>query len=59
MESSPWNAMVSCGADPYLAVELAKIYGWSIDFFGLQKEDEFRVLYEQEYVDGKAFPISV
>lgn len=54
VQSSPWNAMVACGADPYLAVELANIYGWSIDFFGLQKEDEFRILYEQEYVDGKS-----
>lgn len=54
VESSPWNAMVACGADPTLAVELAKIYGWSIDFFGLRKEDEFRVFYEQEYVDGKS-----
>lgn len=54
VESSPWNAMVACGADPYLAVELAKIYGWSIDFFGLRKEDEFKILYEQEYVDGKS-----
>lgn len=54
VESSPWNAMVACGTDPYLSVELSKIYGWSIDFFGLQKEDEFRVLYEQEYVDGKS-----
>lgn len=54
VESSPWNAMVACGADPCLAVELANIYGWSIDFFGLKKEDEFRVLYEQESIEGKS-----
>lgn len=53
VQSSLWNAMVSSGSDPLLAVELSKIFGWTIDFFGLQKEDEFRVIYEQEYVDGR------
>lgn len=53
VESSLWNAMVKYEADPYLAVELSKIFGWTIDFFGLQKEDEFCVVYEQEVVDGK------
>ena len=33
---------------------LSHIFGWSIDFFGLQKEDEFRVIYEQEYVEDKS-----
>ncbi|MDL2251515.1 peptidoglycan DD-metalloendopeptidase family protein [Odoribacter sp. OttesenSCG-928-J03] len=53
VESSLWNAMKACSAEPFLAIELARIFGWTIDFFGLQKEDEFRVLYEQESVDGK------
>lgn len=51
--SSLWTAISSSGADPVLAVELSSIFGWSIDFFGLQKEDEFRVVYQQEHVDGK------
>lgn len=33
---------------------LSNIFGWTIDFFGLQKQDEFRVIYEQEHVDGKS-----
>lgn len=33
---------------------LVSHFGWTIDFFGLQKQDEFRVIYEQEFVDGKA-----
>ena len=37
-----------------MAVVLSNIFGWTIDFFGLQKQDEFRVIYEQEYVDGKS-----
>lgn len=54
VESSLWIAMQKYGADPQLAVVLSNIFGWTIDFFGLQKEDEFRVIYEQEYVDGQS-----
>ena len=53
VESSLWVAMQNSGANPLLAVTLSNIFGWTIDFFGLQKEDEFRVIYEQEYVDGR------
>ena len=54
VESSLWVAMQQCGTNPQLALDLSNIFGWSIDFFGLQKEDEFRVWYEQETVEGKA-----
>lgn len=53
VESSLWVAMQKCGASPQLALVLSNIYGWSIDFFSLQKEDEFKVIYEQECVEGK------
>ena len=54
IESSLWMAMQECNASPQLAIVLSHIFGWTIDFFGLQKGDEFRVIYEQEYVDGNA-----
>lgn len=54
VESSLWMAMQRMGTDPQLAVVLSNIFGWTIDFFGLQKQDEFRVVYEQEVVDGKS-----
>ena len=51
VESSLWVAMEKAGASPQLALKLANVFGWTVDFFGLQKEDEFKVLYEQEYVE--------
>ena len=54
IESSLWVAMQDCNTSPQLAIVLSHIFGWTIDFFGLQKEDEFRVIYEQEYVEGRA-----
>lgn len=54
VESSLWVAMQKQNTDPQLAVVFANIFGWTIDFFGVQKQDEFRVVYEQEYVEGKS-----
>ena len=53
VESSLWNAMVACDASPQLAVQLSHIFGWTIDFFGIQKGDEFRLVYEQEFVEER------
>jgi len=49
--SSLWNAMVENGTNPYLAVELSDIYAWTIDFFGIQSGDGYRVIYEELIVD--------
>jgi murein DD-endopeptidase MepM/ murein hydrolase activator NlpD len=55
--SSLWNTMQQSGADPNMAVALANIYQWSIDFYSIQKGDAFKVIYEELSVDGK--PISI
>ncbi len=49
--SSLWNSMIENDMSPALAAELSDIYAWSIDFFGLQKDDQFTVIYDQLYVD--------
>lgn len=56
VNSSLWAAMTESGASPQLAVELSHIFGWTIDFFGIQEGDEFRLIYEQQFVSGE--PIS-
>lgn len=53
VNSSLWVAMQESGASPQLAVELSHIFGWSVDFFGIQKGDEFRLVYAQEYVEDR------
>jgi murein DD-endopeptidase MepM/ murein hydrolase activator NlpD len=57
IESSLWNAMVGEGGDPELASEMSEVYAWTIDFFGIQKGDHYKVIYEELKVDGK--PIGV
>jgi murein DD-endopeptidase MepM/ murein hydrolase activator NlpD len=52
INSSLWNTMVQNNLSPVLAIELSEIFAWTIDFFGIQKGDRFRVLYEEQFVDG-------
>lgn len=51
VESSLWNAMIDNGQDPILSLELSKIFAWTIDFFGIQKGDRYRVIYDEQFVD--------
>lgn len=53
VETSLWEAMTANNATPLLAVEMSHIFGWSVDFFGVQKGDEFRLIYSQEFVEGE------
>jgi murein DD-endopeptidase MepM/ murein hydrolase activator NlpD len=51
ISSSLWNSIAEAGMPISLAVDLEEIYGWSVDFFGLQTGDNFTVIYEKQYVD--------
>lgn len=53
ISSSLYNALSDAGAPAELALEMSSIYAWTIDFYRLQKEDRFEVLYEEEMVDGQ------
>jgi murein DD-endopeptidase MepM/ murein hydrolase activator NlpD len=54
VETSLWESMVNNGLHPTLAVKLSDIFAWTVDFFGLQKGDSFKVIYEEQYIDGKS-----
>ncbi|MFO8234456.1 MAG: peptidoglycan DD-metalloendopeptidase family protein [Bacteroidales bacterium] len=57
IRSSLWNTMKDNELNPLLAVELSEIYAWTIDFFGLNTGDAFKVIYEEEYVDSTSIGI--
>ncbi|HBI81272.1 MAG TPA: metalloendopeptidase [Bacteroidales bacterium] len=57
IKTSLWADMKANGLNPMLALELSDIYAWTIDFFGLQKDDRFRVLYDELYVDSTSIGI--
>lgn len=55
--SSLWNDMIASGASPTLIMNLADIYQWSVNFFTLQKNDRFRVIYDQSVCEGEVIAI--
>lgn len=54
---SLWQDIVDSGAPALLAISLADIYAWSIDFFGLQKGDSFKAVYEKTMCDGEILDV--
>jgi murein DD-endopeptidase MepM/ murein hydrolase activator NlpD len=58
IQSSLWNAMKASKLDPMLALKMEEVYAWTIDFFGLQKGDRFRLVYDEIYVDSTSIGIN-
>lgn len=57
IRTSLWNDMAKAGASVNLIAALSDIYAWTVDFFGLQDGDRFRVLYEQESCEGEIIDV--
>ncbi|MCK4880541.1 MAG: M23 family metallopeptidase [Bacteroidales bacterium] len=58
IETSLWESMQAADADPMLAVELSEIFAWTIDFFGIQQGDRYKVIYEESYVNSQSIGIN-
>lgn len=58
IQSSLWNAMKASNLDPILALKMEEIYAWTVDLFGLQKGDRFRLVYDEIYVDSTSIGIN-
>lgn len=54
IETSLWDAMVNGGLHRSLVGNMSDIFAWTVDFFGLQKGDNFKVIYEEFFIDGKS-----
>ena len=51
IESSLWGAIMRDNLPYALAAELEEIYQWTVDFFGIQKGDNFTVIYDEKLID--------
>jgi len=51
ISSSLSEAMNEEGLNYILAHEMSDIYAWSIDFFHLQKGDNFKLIYDEKFID--------
>jgi len=57
IETSLWESMLASETNPMLAIELSEIFAWSIDFFGIQEGDQYKVVYEESFVDSVSIGI--
>ena len=55
IESSLSETMEEKKLSPLLSNELSEIYAWTIDFFRLEKGDNFKIIYTAKYVDDSIY----
>lgn len=53
INSSLYQTLANEKVSPVLAIEMANVYAWTIDFYGIQKNDWFSVVYEEKYVEDE------
>ncbi len=58
IKSSLWKAIADAKMNTALALELSEIYAWEVDFFGLKRNDSFKVVYDEMFVDSTSIGIS-
>ncbi len=54
INSSLYQTLADADINPVLAIEMADVFAWTIDFYRIQKGDWFKVIYKERFVDGKS-----
>ncbi|MEM1322197.1 MAG: peptidoglycan DD-metalloendopeptidase family protein [Bacteroidota bacterium] len=57
IESSLWNTMTDNGLSYELTARMEDAFAWSIDFHHIQRNDQFKLVFEQQYINGQ--PVGV
>lgn len=57
IRNSLWATMQEQDVPTSLALELSEVYAWTINFFGLDRGDYFKVIYDEEYVDSTSIGV--
>jgi len=52
INTSLWNCFAENRLDVNLGLSLSDVFAWTIDFYGLQKGDRFKVVYDARFVDN-------
>lgn len=54
VDGALYTSLENQDINPNLAVSLAQIYAWTIDFHKIQKGDAFKIMYVEQFVEGKS-----
>ena len=57
IDNSLWADLTKAGAPAELAIELADIFAWTVNFFGLQKGDRFQTIYTKQVCEGEVIAV--
>ncbi len=55
IKNSLSETMQELGLSPLITNELSEIYAWNIDFFRLEKGDNFKILYTSKFIDDSIY----
>ncbi len=58
IESSLYNAVLDQGSSPLLVSKLVDVFAWQVDFFRIAKGDKFKIIFDEEVVDGRVVGIA-
>ncbi|UXP33692.1 peptidoglycan DD-metalloendopeptidase family protein [Reichenbachiella agarivorans] len=53
IQTSLYVDMLNQGGDVDLVNNLVDVFGWQVDFFGIQKGDNYKIIYDEQYVDDE------
>ncbi len=54
VESSLWNAIVGNDMSYEIASKMEDAFAWSVDFHHVQKNDRFKLIYEELFIEGES-----
>ena len=53
IENSLYMTLKNQNVSDLLALKMAEVYAWQIDFYRVQDGDNFRVIFEEKFIDGQ------
>jgi murein DD-endopeptidase MepM/ murein hydrolase activator NlpD len=57
IHGSLYETLMRQEAPPALAVAMADVFAWQVDFYRIQRGDAFKVIYDEEVLDGQAIGV--
>ncbi|WP_424962742.1 peptidoglycan DD-metalloendopeptidase family protein [Ekhidna sp.] len=57
INSSLYESLLDKGASPLLVGQMVDVFAWQVDFFRIAKGDKFKLIFDEETVDGEVVGI--
>lgn len=57
IHSSLYETLAENDVDPVLAIRMSEIFAWSVDFYKIQNGDKFKIIFDEDVVNGKSVAI--